>query len=226
MSDRIRLTGREGPIELIRAANTLDLFDVLADLFDLRLPRDGRSGKSLCPFGFEHPDGGIEKAFRTYPDGNHGYCFGEHGYLDPVRLVQLRDDVSATVAARILLRRYNALAPMPYWQRFAEVERDRHVKRNEIGETSYAVEALNVALRAHPRYAEGQYHPSYIAALERALDVLNALSAAIPDNAEEKLDEWFTRARALLERTLDALPATESHATLVSIPADDEGDQR
>jgi len=209
-----RLTGRESPLELIQAANEIDLYDVLAEFFEVHLPREGKSGKQPCPFGFEHPDGGMDKAFRTYPDGNHAYCFGGHGYLDPVRLIQIKDDISATAAARRLLEHYNVLNPMPYWERFAEVQREVASRRTEVGDTSYAVEALSVALRAHPAHAQGQYSSQYSESFSRCLEVLNHLSKVRPDQADAKLSEWFDRSKALMLRTLDALPANEEHATL------------
>lgn len=212
----IRLTGREGPLELIRAANTLDVFDVLYDFFGSRYPRSGRSGKEPCPFGFEHPDGGYEKAFRTYPEGNNGYCFAAHGYLDPVRLVQIKDDLSATIAARKLLEHYDLLKPMPYWERFAEVQRLVATRRTEVGNLSYAVEALHVALRTHPAYDTGQYAQPFTEALERCLSVLDKIAASRPDQAEALLSRWFEKSVALMRRTLDTLSLDVQPVTVVN----------
>lgn len=46
-----------------------------------------RSIKVHCPFGdFSHVDGGVEAAFRVYPDSNSAYCFACSKYYSPVSL--------------------------------------------------------------------------------------------------------------------------------------------
>lgn len=190
-------------LDLIERANRISIFTVLEDFFGIRHPASGRSYKGYCPFGFEHPDGGIDKGWRTYPATNSSYCFVMHGFMPPVRLIQIRRDVKATTAARHLLEHYGLLRPRPYHERFKELVAERETRLTNIGQTAYLVEALHTALAAHPSYAEAQFSDRFSGAVESELERLDALLADKGSATEEGVREWFRQAKQELTQLLE-----------------------
>lgn len=186
---------------LVEQANDISIFKVLRDFFDLDLPSEGKSYKSWCPFGFEHPDGGIERTWRTYPATNSSYCFSGHGYMPPVRLISIQKGWGSFKAAEYLLEIYGLLKKKSYRERYNETVLDREMRQESPGPATDLVEALHVALRAHPGYAAHQFDESYQQTLEGALASLDAM---LSNKATEvDIRAWFDEARGALGKVLD-----------------------
>lgn len=189
---------------LIERANEISIFGVLEDLFGIKVPSEGRSFKSYCPYAFEHPDGGVEKGWRTYPSTNSSFCFVMHGYLDPVRLVSIQRDVRPVEAAKWLLRHYGLLKPVSYGRRMQELLAEREASVQRVGSTAYLVEALQAALSAIPAYAERQFAPDVAAAMEEELEGLDAILVNIRGDPSEPVRSWYSEAKRHLSRIVEA----------------------
>lgn len=74
--------------------------------FDIPDPGSARSLKAHCPWGWTHPDGGMEKSFRVYAT-NTAYCFAGCGFINPVRAAAMLWDVSEQRAAKEMSARYH-----------------------------------------------------------------------------------------------------------------------
>lgn len=172
-----------------KARAEVSLFDVLDDFFDIRHPREGKSYKGDCPFRWEHPDGGADKGWRTYPASNTSYCFVTHGVLDGPRLISLRNDISLTEAAKFLLNHYGKLKPKPYRERMSELVEAR--AKTNLGEVSYLVEALQMAIETEAPGME--FDPDVQNAIEEELD---SLEDVLGEVTEEGLAAWYVKARA------------------------------
>lgn len=189
---------------LIRRANQeVSVFDVLEEHFDLRLPREGSSYKSYCPFQFEHPVE-WEKNFRSYPGTNTTYCFEMHGALGPVRLIQLKEDIGPIEAATKLLDAKGLLKPKDVGERWAEVIAEREKKN--LGSASYMVEALNTNLAMHPSYADGSISSGFMDVMEEQLNVLDIILND-PRASDVVVRAWYSRARVKLLQALDEFAA-------------------
>jgi hypothetical protein len=199
--------------DLIEKANeVVSIFDVLHDLFDIDHPREGRSYKGHCPFGFEHPDGGVEKGFRSYPGSNTGYCFVMHGQLTPVRLVALQNDWSQRRSAEWLLRKAGKLDARPWQERWNEMEAEKAApKEQELGDPQELVEALHESLRSHPAYPPGGLSPRLSEALETRLRVLERVLAT-GFTTKEFVEDWYRETKDLLRRVLDEEEAARAKA--------------
>lgn len=176
----------------IDRANAVPIQSVLQDLFGIFVPSGlDRSWKTYCPFYFEHPDGGVERNMRVY-GSNSGYCFAMHGFLTPVRIVQLRSEVGARRAAQILSDTYGlALKKEPYWVRMNQLILDQAVKVREAGSPTHAVAALQAALERLEGYADRQFDPDVIEALEAELE---ALDDVLRTREEGGVRQWFRKA--------------------------------
>lgn len=193
---------RATPEQLIDRANEVSVFDVLQDWFGITHPREGRSYKGRCPFGWEHPDGGVDKAWRTYPATNSTYCFVGHGYMGPVRLVAMQEGKRPLVAAKMILAKYDLLKSRAWRERFRELQ----VAREQTGRVSpaWVVAALHEGLRDHPGYEQAQFSPRFAAALEGALEVLDmVLQSGV---GEEQVREWYAKTKALLTAEIERGP--------------------
>lgn len=182
---------------LIERADEVSIFDVLSDFFDIYVPREGTSFKARCPFGDEHPDGGLDKGWRTYPMSNSSNCFVMHGPMGPVRLVQLREGIKATRAANLILDRYGLNRPRAwrdrYWDVAVEVEQRQN--RPVAGDPALAVEALNIALRKEPEYVRRQFDDDVLHAMEVVLDRLDAVMLL---NDPDALRAWYDKAKSVM----------------------------
>jgi len=69
-------------------------------------PDQARSIKTHCPWGWTHPDGGMEKSFRVY-GSNTGFCFGGCGFINPVIAAERLWEIPPQRAARELAARYH-----------------------------------------------------------------------------------------------------------------------
>lgn len=190
--------------KLIEKANReVDIFKVLEEFFDIRHPSEGKSWKGYCPFGFEHPDGGVDKGWRTYPATNSSYCFVMHGYLTPVRLIQIQTGRKAAASAKYLLEHYGLLGSYDWRERFQEISADRAQRQNEpLGAVSYVVEALNMSLEDHPAYESEQYKSYFAEALEAELGRLDQ-TLSVSKTTEEDIRRWLQEAKANLLELLD-----------------------
>lgn len=182
---------------LIDRANEVSIFDVLEDFFGLTLPREGQSYKSKCPFGSEHPDGGLDKGWRTYPGSNSSMCFVMHGYMGPVRLVQIQDGIKAVRAAERILNFYNLNRARPWRERFSEVmiEVEQREAQPVTWDPALAVEALNLALRKEPTYATRQFDEDVLHAMEVVLDRLDVV---MQTRDPEVLRQWYEKAKSAM----------------------------
>jgi len=192
---------------LIARANAISIFTVLRDEFGIDHPSEGKSFKGYCPWSNEHKDGGIAKEWRTYPATNSSYCFKGHGFMPPVRLIQMKEEIPVMKAAASLLERYGLLKNTHYKERFNELLIARE-QREAVGDISYLVEALQMALATTPGYDKRQFADEVMAATETELEILNDLLAGHGD--EEDVREWYLSARSRLRSviagdTLDSL---------------------
>jgi len=184
---------------LIDRANEVSIFDVLEDFFHLSLPRDGASFKSVCPFGFEHEDGGIDRSWRTYPGSNSSMCFALHGFLNPVRLIQLKEGKKAVPAAERILAYYGLLKPRHYKKRYNALLAAREQQSEAPINGQYVVEALHMALRTVPGYESRQFDTDVMLAMDKALEKVNTLVQQRP----EEIQKWFSQIKNALLRVVE-----------------------
>jgi hypothetical protein len=190
--------------DLIDKANeAVSIFDVLAEEFGIHHPREGRSFKGHCPFGFEHPDGGVEKGFRSYPETNTSHCFVMHGQLTPVRLIALKNDWSNRRSAEWLLRKAGLLDARPWQERWNEMETERMAPKTEdLGDPQDLVEALHAAIRDHPAYPAGGVSPVLSEALDARLRVLER-GMSTGAATREAVAAWYEATKIVLRQVLD-----------------------
>lgn len=185
--------------ELIeRADKEVSLFDVLEDLCGIKHPRSGRSFKGWCPFSWEHPDGGVDRTFRTYPSSNTGYCFEMHSVLTPSRIAAYVWDMNRADAARRLLRQRGLLGKRPYRERWKEIASEREQRAEES--IPMLVEALRMSASKHPNWQAESVECER--EFEEVLDTLDEVLKTDPDS--EAIRKWFLKAKdALLARLSD-----------------------
>lgn len=183
----------------IERANSVPIQTVLQDVFHLYVPEDlFRSWKTMCPFSYEHPDGGSEKNMRIYAS-NSAYCFGLHGVLTPVRLVQLQVNVNALKAARMLSDRYGLARTEPYWKRMQTLVLEQSTRMQQAGSPTHAVAALQTALGRVPGYRDREFNPEVIQAMEAELERLDEVLEA---KREGGVREWFRDALRRMTETV------------------------
>lgn len=188
---------------MIERANAVSIFDVLEDFFGLSLPRSGESYKSYCPWRAEHPDGGLDKGFRTYPGTNTAMCFPMHGFLTPVRLLQEKYQERPYKAAERILRNYDMLRPKPWQERYWELKDEAEESRDLVGNPQHAVEALSVALNGVPGYASRQYDRDVLDAMEAVLDRLNEV---VVSGDPQQVRNWYDQAKAIMFKIVERTP--------------------
>jgi len=173
-------------------ASRVPVLDVLKDYFGIIHPADA-TFKGYCPFGVEHPDGGTEKAMRTYPATNSAYCFALHGALDPIKLVMLKKGLPARAAAREVLRFYNIPVHTPWRRRYEEllVESEHSTLANPVD----LVEAAHLAMSSHPNYVDFMFTQALTNLMEYRLAVLDEMQAVTESAARQWLDETVELAR-------------------------------
>lgn len=201
--ERLPLKRRDDGDALVERANSeISIYRVLRDLFDIDVPGEGtRSYKSWCPFGFEHPDGGVERTWRTYPATNSSYCFNGHGFMPPVRLVSIQKGWPSYRTARYLLEIYGLLKQKNYRERYDEMVVGRETRQESLGAAGDLVEALHVALKSHPGYVDGQYGERFQQEFGVALAGLDGILSG--KATEVAVREWFAQAREKLWKVLD-----------------------
>lgn len=175
----------------IDRANAVPIQSVLSDLFGIYVPTGlDRSWKTTCAFSFEHPDGGVERNMRVY-GSNSAFCFAMHGFLTPVRLIQIRSEVGAKRAAAILSERYGLVKRVPYWERMRQLVLDKSVKVQDSGSPTHAVAALQAALGRLESYQVRQFDQDVMQAME---DELERLDEVLRTRVEGGVREWFREA--------------------------------
>lgn len=95
-------------MSVIELANTeVSILEVCRQI-NLEVPDEvllGRSVKVMCPQGdVTHPDGGIDPAFRIYPDTNTAWCFVCQQLFTPVTLYVAAHGGTREEAAQQLLK--------------------------------------------------------------------------------------------------------------------------
>lgn len=192
--------GMTGAERLIDRANNVSIFDVLEDFFGLELPRDGASFKSRCPFSFEHADGGLDKGWRTYPGTNSSMCFPMHGFMTPVRLIQIKYQERTVKSAERILKNYDLLRPKPWRERYAELALELERQQEMVGNPQHAVEALSMALRTNGLYTRRQFDSDVMEAMEAVLEKLNEVTAT---NDPERVREWYEKTKKIMLKVVE-----------------------
>lgn len=175
------------PRELYDLANQISMRDVMYDFFHTTLPEVDRPYKIYCPFGVEHRDGGIDRAFRYYPSTNTAYCFSIHGFFTPVRLMAMKEDLSFYAAANLLIEHYSI-----------DGTRTPEIIPCESTRIAYLQRALMISLTSHPKFEKGQYAPAFSEALHSAFS-----DPPASDAAESELRVWYSDCRKGLAAVLD-----------------------
>lgn len=204
------ITSKTRTTDLLNRANAVKITAVLNDHFDVVVPSDiapGTSWKTMCPFAWEHGDGGMDKNYRVYGSSNSSYCFAMHGQMNPVRLFQLKLDIRPVEAAQRLLEAYGQASGRSWRERYSELVDARERASHSVGSTPYLVEALHLALSKHPRYFESQFTTSFAQALEAELERLDYLLVQLAQSGETETDSavrrWYQEARENLTTILD-----------------------
>lgn len=203
------VTRKTRGMELVDRANSMvDLFDVLEEFFGVFHPREGKSYKGFCPFGFEHPDGGMDKGWRTYPATNSSHCFVMHGLLNPVRLMQIKHDEKPVKAAVRLLEHYKLIQPKHWRERYQDLLIEREQRQRSAGNPQHAVEALNLALTGIQGYDSRQFDADVMRAMEIVLDKLD--DAVSSDDPEQAIRKWYKAAKKGMARVIQTNRETDN----------------
>lgn len=182
----------------IALANTVPIHDVLADYLGLEVPQ-AWSFKAHCPFGAEHPDGGLEKGWRAYAGTNSSFCFVLHGFMDPVQILALAHGVSRQRAAGTLIDHYRLGRTHDYRKRFAEIQKESKIQTGGP-DPLYVTQALQVALRTNPAYVQRQFDPEVQSGVAKALAALDWVCVEEPDRIRGVLERAKNEVFKLLER--------------------------
>ena len=201
-SDKYRKTAEQGDTAQTDIEKANDAVDVLPLLWALgcKIPGETeRSVKFKCPYGSEHPDGGIEKAARFYGPTRSAYCFAGHGPLTPVKLIANEEGLSyADAADKILRDRGLKAKPQTYQERFAEA-REKALEKPAGVDTSYTITALRTWLTAQfPDYARRQYDSDVRDAFILCVESLNSR----PDPSVDDLRQWLEVAKKVMTRVM------------------------
>lgn len=183
---------------LVAMANEKVPIAVACRLAGMDIPEEiyGRSVKVRCPFGeFYHRDGGMEAAFRLYPETNHGYCFVCKASFTPVWLLaQVWGQDSTTVAAELLDRA--GIKPATLAQLWAEASR-----RDEPPDTAMLAAALQTfCARVSDDWDDTQFAPAVAAKLRACLGLLDQVRT--PADA----DLWLAGCKRVMIVILDTRP--------------------
>lgn len=191
----------------IEKANEIPIQNVLKDYFDIDVPMEiDSSWKTYCCFAFEHSDGGVDRSMRVYPS-NSAHCFSDpdHGFMTPVRIIQIHEGISQRQAARKLLIKYGLFKSIDWRKQFQEILEQK--AETEAISASHLVEAIHVALSAHSDWTHLQFDPDVQNALERELTVLDGLLAEGKDASSIRF--WYTCAKIELLALCDKLTSKE-----------------
>lgn len=158
-----------------------------------------RSWKTICPFGWEHADGGIGKNFRVYPS-NSAYCFELHGSLTPVRVIMMSRGCGAHRAAMYLDSKYALTVPKEvYWEKMKRLVLERETREVSVGNAQNAVEAMHTALHRLPGYADVSLDEEMLGTIEERLEELDRVLRARDGSVRVWLAETVDVVRERLE---------------------------
>lgn len=155
---------------------------------------EGGHGKYRCPFGdVNHSDGGIEAAFRIYPETNSAYCFACRKYFSPVYLYAQAKDRRASQAAQDLLE-------IVGWKPKSQAERWSEAMTQEV---TVDVSALALALRTYcaricREWEEYQLIPEVAELFSRCLALLERV------HTPEEADQWLNACKKIMSKKLEA----------------------
>jgi hypothetical protein len=177
-----------------RCDELISIIDVLEQM-GCDVPRgEYSSWKMHCPFGYEHPDGGIDKNFRAYPPSNVN-CFAMHGFLTPSSLYARWKGLSRERSAKILLEEAGLLKYQNYREKWNELADEREAAREAntaLGSTADLVKALQQALHRNLNYKAAEFSPGVREAWRVVLTALDVLWSR-SDTDRAKLQVWFER---------------------------------
>lgn len=172
-------------------------------LIGMDLPEDlGFYGKSLkvhCPFGaIYHSDGGVEAAFRIYPDSNSAYCFACKARFSPAWLAAQAWDQDITTAAESLLEQ-TGYRPLSYQETWVNLIEDEPAP-----DVNYLGEAFKVfCSRLTPEWRRLQFEPDVAVSLSRCLSLLDLVRTA------EQAKQWLAGCKKVMEATLSRVSALD-----------------
>lgn len=190
-STKRRSSSLDGPSPIVLANQEVSIVTVCAR-FGADLPDYLISGsyKTHCPFSELHPDRGMEKSFRVYPETNSAFCFTESLHLTPVSLAALKWDVSWKVAAERLLEE----RPSKGLLQAQAAQCDR------VDEASLGA-ALQVYCRSVcPSWEEVQFDPTVSNTLSGGLSLLSMVKT--PADAVQ----WLQACKLAMDTVLGARP--------------------
>lgn len=189
--------------ELVQRANEVPIADVLDEFFMIKVATDvgDASMKMECPFGIDHADGGMEKAWRVFVESNYSYCWGGHGPMNPVKLIQLREEVGAGLAAKKILERFNLMRAKGWRQRAAEILVAQQQSQTVLS-VPHAVAALQSYAETYDTYSSRLADTDVTAAFEASLVELEEIASSRPSDLNDVLSAWFVRSRRRLEAVL------------------------
>lgn len=150
-----------------------------------------RGSVIYCPFGFRHLDGGVDKAFRVYPD--HGYCFAEKRWFSPVGLLAEVWDVSREDAAARVLDMVGYV-PADY----------AHLWKEAVSDPEPDREALSVALTEWCRSQSSDWQTAQYDS--RVTDLLSRCIGLLPlVKTESDCRRWLERCKAAMTVVLTSV---------------------
>jgi hypothetical protein len=148
----------------------------------------GGRAKAHCPFGFEHDDGGREKAFRVY--GDHGYCFAQQKYFTVTSLLAEVWEMAPEDAAARALREFG-WRPASYAHLWADANRPREPDQGALRQ------ALITWCAGHcPDWEKRQYDPRTADRLARCFGLLLRV------HCEEDCVKWLAACKQAMARYL------------------------
>lgn len=147
--------------------------------------------KLHCPFGeLYHLDGGMDRAFRVYPQQQRAHCFAGCGSFTPVSLLAHAWGIGRGQAARLLLERvgYRPATAATLW---AQAHQPPPV---DVGALAEALKTF--CARLDPHWAVRQFQPANAAALVRCLRLLERV------DTEEQAQRWLAASKRHMRETI------------------------
>lgn len=151
-----------------------------------------RNPKVHCPFGeIYHRDGGVEAAFRLYPDTNSAWCFACGTYFTPVWLAVQAWGGTATAVATTLLERvgHHGANAAQAWAHAATY--------TPTPDVTLLAEALKTyCARVDPGWDSTQFAPPTAALLSRCLALLDLVTD------EAQAHQWLAGCKQVMRHHL------------------------
>jgi hypothetical protein len=147
-------------------------------------------GKTWCPFGFLHRDGGTEKSFRVYSD--HGFCFAESRKYTVTSLLAAYWGLPYKEAAAEALSRAGYV-PVTYAHLWEQAVAAPDPGREYLGRA-----LAEWCVTTFPGWGTLQYDPEVSRLLARCMGLLPLVGSA--DDCQQWLDRCKDAVRTLLAR--------------------------